>query len=525
MNPILISGTEEHPEKILVAHGSPTKEIKELRSSHYSGENGAEHGVAVYLCGAEDITTPMMYAGESGSVYLSELDISTFIKVSYDDYLTYSQSEAILDYAEKIEDLATRTRVITDLQGRDEREFSSEEHADAFYDARMEEINELGLPDRYEPEFESDRDGNIVVSFSRDEVDRELGVTSSTKLISDSLKSASSILVTEVFSEISDGLIFNGDEPFIMSYRPVPVKKEMAANLGIDGIRSWIESEYISHQHQKLTVDLDSFPKVLYIGEGGRLSENRLDVYPIEGELLIEPKPRKKIFFEGMTAEHPLTKVVLSTLHENYPHFSEAQIRFDNNPAITLSEMLTKLESKQEDDYLALYHGTSSELLPEIAENGLMCRDSSGASAHYFNSRTNESLSDRVYFGTESAAGCVRAAAASAVRKMGGFEVILEYRVPKGDIARLLPDEDSKKVTYKESINFMGTCAILGNVSPENIEIAPASLNKYLDSFSLEYAKAVFSDNRGKPSESFAPEDLSSQKEGMKAVGQSFKFK
>lgn len=489
-------------EKKLVVHGSKTKGISTLVPPPLDGfgANGAQHGLAVYSYPIERLELSMQYAEEGGSIYLSQINPSEYIAIGEDQYLNSHQREALFNKIESIEDEAIKIRLATDLAGRDQRLFDSETQADAFYDAMMLEAETCRLPDRYHPEFEADQGQYVVVSFSRGELDYPDDIDACTSDIHRSLTAISSELATEVWSEMADGLTItdlSGGE-FYAAFTPIEVMHELDSNLGADTIRQTFEAIDPS-KNQVLDYDLSSRNSLLYIGQDGKISMNMADVYPVEGELYIEPRPRPKIYFEHVSGEHPIIPTVIATLYRSYPDWGDADMRFDNNPKITLAEMYAQFSNSSGESAevgLKLYHGTSSEFLPRIAEVGLQCRESSGVKAHYFTSNSQESLPDRTYFASEFGLGAANAAARSAASTYGGFPVILEFDVTPELMGQLAPDEDSKKVNFKESLSSMGTCAYLGNVSPQHLSVAANRINHRLDDIKMEYAKQVLEESR-----------------------------
>lgn len=489
-------------EKKLVVHGSKKKGLSTLVPPPIGGvgANGAQHGLATYSYPIERLELSMRYAEESGSIYLSQINPSEYIAIGEDQYLNSQLREALFNKIESIEDEAIKIRIATDLAGRDQRLFDSEAQADAFYDAMMEEAETYQLPDRYHPEFETDQGQFVVVSFARGELDYPDDIDVCTSDIHRSLTTISSQLATEIWSEMADGLIItdlSGGE-FYAAFTPIEVIHELDSSLGADAIRQALEAIDPS-KSQVLDYDLSSRNSLLYIGKDGKISMNMADVYPVEGELYIEPRPRPKIYFEYVSGEHPIVQTVIATLYRSYPDWGDAEIRFDNNPKISLAEMHAKFSNSSGESAeagLKLYHGTSSEFLPRIAEVGLQCRDSSGVEAHYFTSISQESLPDRTYFASEFGLGAANAAARSAVSTYGGFPVILEFDVTPELMDQLAPDEDSKKLNFKESLSSMGTCAYIGNVSPHYLAIAPSRINHRIDDIKMEYAKQVLEQSR-----------------------------
>ncbi|MCY9861490.1 hypothetical protein OTK49_03035 [Vibrio coralliirubri] len=487
-------------EKKLTVHGSNHKGLSTLIRSSFSGfgSNGAQHGVGVYVYPLDRVESSMFYAGEDGSIYLAEIDTSEYIRIEEEEYLTSHLREMLFNAVNAVDDVPVKIRLATDFAGREQRLFDSEADADAFYDSMMEEAEGWRLPDRYHPDYESDQDGYVVVSYGRRELDDMDDIHVSTHEIHHSLNAISSVFSTEVWSQLADGLIVNdlGGGEFYLSFSPLEVIKEFSSRLGADAIMM-ASAALDPSKNQILDYDLSSRNSILYIGKDGKLSNDMSDVYPVEGELYIEPRPNPKIHFEKVSGEHQVMPIVISTLARSYPEWGHAELRFDNNPRITLAEMNSKLvEQAGGVTSFKLYHGTSSEFLPSIASEGLKCRNSSGVKAHYYNGSTEESLSDRSYFASEFGLGAANAAARSAAAAYGGFPVILEFDVEPKLLSKLAPDEDSKKLSFEESLSTIGTCAFIGNLNPEHLSVAPARINHQLDCLKLEYANQALEDSR-----------------------------
>lgn len=119
-------------------------------------------------------------------------------------------------------------------------------------------------------------------------------------------------------------------------------------------------------------------------------------------------------------------------------------------------------------DKIILYHGTTDRLLERICRDGLLPRDMSGIEATDAGYDDNPlspspSLEGRVYLGVKSIArgfGSERA-----VDKWGGTRVVIGVEV---DTKNLVPDEDSKKETWYESLEVCGCCAHRGKIRKEN---------------------------------------------------------
>lgn len=114
-----------------------------------------------------------------------------------------------------------------------------------------------------------------------------------------------------------------------------------------------------------------------------------------------------------------------------------------------------------------LYHGTSTVFLNDIAEKGLLPRDVTGNSTYRgrtFGKKNLESKPNLIYLIHRSMIGF---GGNPAVDKHGGE--LVGFRIHLTDLSRLVPDEDSRKDTWYESIAWEDSCAHEGPIPPERI--------------------------------------------------------
>jgi RNA:NAD 2'-phosphotransferase (TPT1/KptA family) len=116
---------------------------------------------------------------------------------------------------------------------------------------------------------------------------------------------------------------------------------------------------------------------------------------------------------------------------------------------------------------LKLYHGTSSNLLPEIMEKGLLPRRQTGISNWSFHGMIDlSSHPDKVYLADTPERA--RNMGYTAVKLRGGESVVVETQV---DEEFLVPDEDSRVNTWERSLKIKGTCAHNGQITPNRLTL------------------------------------------------------
>lgn len=119
-----------------------------------------------------------------------------------------------------------------------------------------------------------------------------------------------------------------------------------------------------------------------------------------------------------------------------------------------------------------LYHGTSVDAWKFIQVEGLKPRGDKDAvyGAHF-----SASLPDRVYL-SGNVNNSVKFAARSASGNDGSKPLILQIDGNTLIKSKLMPDEDSKKQTWKDSLDFINSFAYLGVIPPNGIK--PILVNK-----------------------------------------------
>lgn len=131
---------------------------------------------------------------------------------------------------------------------------------------------------------------------------------------------------------------------------------------------------------------------------------------------------------------------------------------------------------------IKLYHGTTSVYLDSILEKGLLPREETGNSNYEVQyvwgaSDIFESYPDRVYLTNNP--DRAKMLGEEAVDVNEGEVIVLEVLVSQEN---LLPDEDSKKQTWQESLEYMGSVAYKGIITPDKIKvynITPGMISLY----------------------------------------------
>jgi len=131
---------------------------------------------------------------------------------------------------------------------------------------------------------------------------------------------------------------------------------------------------------------------------------------------------------------------------------------------------------------IKLYHGTTSVYLDSILEKGLLPREITGNSNYEVQyvwgaSDIFESYPDRVYLTNNP--DRAKMLGEEAVNVNDGEVIVLEVLVSQEN---LLPDEDSKKQTWQESLEYMGSVAYKGIITPDKIKvynITPGMISLY----------------------------------------------
>ncbi|PSV00621.1 hypothetical protein [Photobacterium kishitanii] len=513
-------------EVLLAIHGSSTKGIDFLYPHVVpgGGVNGAMFGTGVYLTGTGSISTAKRYAGNEGSIYIAELDISNFITVAESEYLTPEQGIKLAGIVNELEP-ELKIRMATDLGGREFHAFVDLDEAELFYDEQKEQLKEIGRENGFTPISRcgvrverNTADGKYVVSTARFELPLDWVSTlpniADTDDISRSMNLFSNSFSTEVWSSLGNGLIIHPDGkssmPTYLSFYSVPVKAELNANLDSEQIYSWCVDNVVnkkedvqveaSYQEINYDKDISKLNSLFFVGKNGYISTDRYDknIDDDLAEIYIEPRPKQKFYIDKISGSHDKVENILRTFAQNFPCLLNYSVRFDNNPPVTVGEMLANFDNNtiKEPNVVTLYHGTSTDYVGSIAVGGIMPRSDSGVSAHYYNERTGESLVDRVYLGDINSMGVVRAAALSAANATGGEPIILEVKLPISELETYgLPDEDSRKSTWKESLDTMGTLAFSSRVLPDYVDVAPKTLfNDSMSSLRYSVAEITFED-------------------------------
>tara|TARA_B100000749_G_scaffold265358_1_gene240386 strand:- start:2522 stop:3265 length:744 start_codon:yes stop_codon:yes gene_type:complete len=221
--------------KLRLAHGSQRNELTELRPQTYFGSNGSQDGVGINL--TEDISLARGYAKDAGSVYLSDIDITGFLHITEDNYLTKEQANKITELLSDLpEDL--QYRFATDICGKKDFPFENDDEAEAFYRESKSNIKALGLClDRLNPDIDyDDKDRTVIKIAHKDFSDIQ---TASTKRIHWCLNMYDNHLATHMLKSISTGLILERDTG----------KRNFLSFRGVENIVATMDSEFLKKSH------------------------------------------------------------------------------------------------------------------------------------------------------------------------------------------------------------------------------------------------------------------------------------
>lgn len=452
-----------------VIHGSVTQKLDSITSTETwaGGSNGSTDGKGAYF--TDTPSTAARYATNEGAIYIAELDTSNYIEISEARTLSIYEAEILEEVICSLGSEDIERKLATRIAGHTEREFTSEGDAEAFYEQEIAWANSVGFSD-LEPEFQEDRDGKVVIKAARAYATEDDFEGVDIKHIHRILNLHSPDLSTQFFERLADGLIVpkqNGETHYV-SFSPVSPEVELsmtAIDSPVDELVATAIDELASNK-MRFTIDVERTLTV-WADTEGKLHRNQWDFQGDKIELYINRYPRKNISIEGGSAENPAVKKSIEQLVSSNPEWGEAELRFDNYK-ILANDYVRKSDNSE---IKYAYHGTSTAVCSSISELGLAPRELSNADAHFIG-HANESLTDRVYLATESGIGAAIFAARSAVRALGGSPIILKVNLSELEEDRLKPDEDSRKLTAKESIETNGCFAYCGLVSPRNLTVA-----------------------------------------------------
>jgi hypothetical protein len=214
---------------------------------------------------------------------------------------------------------------------------------------------------------------------------------------------------------------------------------------------------------------------VFYIDKEGEPTVDKYGENYRNAELFITQRPTDPkltaVMIEGMSDTHPHLNKALEFLITVDEKFKVARLRLDNNPKITVQDFI---DQNKHDGGMPefVYHGTSAKSAKDILENGLKPRDLTNEPAKYKTIQSGESLKDRVYLCTFGNMGSAKFASRQSAAYDKSKPVILKIATSKMDTCLLMPDEDSKKSTWQESLNGLGTLAYKGVINPSEITFA-----------------------------------------------------
>lgn len=454
------------------------------------GSNGSTDGKAVYF--TDTPTTAARYASDEGALYIADLDTDSYIEISKERTLSISEAEILEGVISDLENEDAERKLATRIAGHTEREFTSEDDAETFYEREMAWANSVGFSD-LEPEFLEDRDGKVVVKSARPYAIEDDFEGVDIEHIHRVLNLHSPELSTHFFAQIADGLIIpkqNGETHYL-SFSPVTPELELP-NPELTSVEHLVTSaiDRLASEKMMFTIDVERTLTVWADSEG-KLHRSQWEFYGEKIELYINRYPRKSIAIEGGSAEHPAVKKSVEQLISSNPEWGDADLKFDNYK-ITANDYVGKSDDSE---IKFAYHGTSTAVCSSISESGLTPREISNADAHFIG-HANESLTDRVYLATESGVGAALFAARSAVSAMGGSPIVLKVELSELEVAKFKPDEDSRKTTAKESIQANGCFAYSGSIPTSCLSVAEDTFipDDMKNSFSISLIKQQFLD-------------------------------
>jgi hypothetical protein len=220
---------------VIVLHGSKVKGLTSLKPQYYGGNNGCVAGVGVNLTSSEPIS--LNYAGDTGSIYVIDLDLDNFINISDDGRLTDKQTKKIIDCFDDLNE-ADRYRLATDLSGKKMERFTDEKLAQRVFKKYSMQFSTLGLRlDRLKPGVEYDDDGCMVISSATKDFDLS---HTSTERIHYCLNLYDNFYATNVLKEISDGLVIESDSGSV-NYLSFRMQEDVIAELNSKSIEELVK--------------------------------------------------------------------------------------------------------------------------------------------------------------------------------------------------------------------------------------------------------------------------------------------
>ncbi|MDK9790111.1 hypothetical protein [Vibrio sp. D431a] len=455
--------------KFLV-HGSKKKGFDALEPISMFGENGSVDGIGINL--TSDIDVALRYAGDSGSVYVVDVDTDNFIEISDSSLITEEQAEFILG---EIRDLHhfEQYRLYTDMCGHVTHKFNDKYLAFDFYTKEKEEAKNYHL-DRLKPKVEDKGDGFEIRACRKSITEADL-VGVSHKDAHYILNLFDNEFATRCYKHFASGLVLpklnNGTNYLSFAYLESVEEEIDLSTLSNSSEGKQFVQERLSKLEtgvQDVEFEIDRY-KTLFIDDKGKIYESSDEIrYPLQlkTELEIEMFPRPHIWVEKDAGKSDALTRALGNLLRSKPEFSEFELRFDNY-RVPLKDYLNEVQAPKTE---IGYHGTCTGLIESIGLAGLVPRDISGIEAHYIGS-AKKSESDRVYFTSKEGLGAAIAGARSAAKSYGGSPIILEFPLESLDINLLAPDEDSKKDCATKSLESIGTAAYKGKIDSSQLKI------------------------------------------------------
>ena len=191
-------------------HGSMEKRIEKIRPASMGGRNGSVGGIGGNYSSSADVA--VKYAtdnqGETGSVYIVELDVTDYVTISESNYLTKEQIKVFEKLFEPLP-IDVKMRLSVDIGGRKEQRFKAGEDdvAKVLFDEKKRDVKAMSEPiDRLFP-VANIENGGFVIGYASPDLSFE---NVDTKKIHYALNLYSNQVATDFFKSISKGLELKG---------------------------------------------------------------------------------------------------------------------------------------------------------------------------------------------------------------------------------------------------------------------------------------------------------------------------
>ncbi len=189
--------------RMRLLHGSKKAGISQLEPQYIGGNNGSVDGIGINL--TDSIPLARHYAGSEGVVYISDIDTKDYLRISNSDHLTKEQAMSLRRELEPM-NRNLRYRLATDLCGKKETVFSSDEQAEKFYKEKRQEYRDMGISlDRLKPDIDFDDNGDMIIKHAQTDFSELSKAT--TKHIHRCLNLLDNEFASTLLKTISKGLV------------------------------------------------------------------------------------------------------------------------------------------------------------------------------------------------------------------------------------------------------------------------------------------------------------------------------